>query len=158
MLNGYEPNGVRREPRTNIVSMYTDQIPPNDLSRGLAAEHGFKIFPTVREALTLGGDALAVDGVLFVGEHGDYPTNDVGQKLYPRIELVHQILEVFRRSKRVVPVFSDKHLSYSWEKAHTMYEESSKMHFPLMAGSSMPLTVREPALELPLDAPLERAI
>jgi hypothetical protein len=158
MLNGYEPNGVRQEPRTNIVSMYTDQVPANDLSRGLAAEHGFKIFPTVREALTLGGDALAVDGVLFVGEHGDYPTNDVGQKLYPRFELFQQIVEVFRRSKRMVPVFSDKHLSYSWEKAHTMYEESSKMRFPLMAGSSMPLTVREPALELPLDAPLERAI
>src|SRR5207253_26330 len=33
MLNGYQPNGVRQEPRTTIVSMYTDQVPPNDLSR-----------------------------------------------------------------------------------------------------------------------------
>jgi len=158
MLNGYQPNGVRQEPRTTIVSMYTDQVPPNDLSRGLAAEHGFKIFPTVSGALTLGGDALAVDGVLFVGEHGDYPTNDVGQKLYPRFELFQQIVDVFRRSKRVVPVFSDKHLSYSWENAHTMYEESRKMQFPLMAGSSMPLTIREPDLELPLDAARSRAV
>src|SRR5258706_1720207 len=140
MLNGYQPNGVKQAPRTKIVSMYTDQVPPNDLSRGLAAEHGFKIFPTVNEALTLGGDGLAVDAVLFVGEHGNYPTNDVGQKMYPRFELFQQIVDVFRRSKRVVPVFSDKHLSYSWEKAHTMYEESRKMRFPLMAGSSIPLT------------------
>src|SRR5262245_16665036 len=158
MLNGYYPNGVKQAPRTQIVSMCTHQVPENDLSRGLAAEHGFKIFPTVREALTLGGDTLAVDGVLFVGEHGDYPTNDVGQKLYPRFELFQQIVDVFRSSRRVVPVFSDKHLSYSWEKAHTMYEASKKMGFPLMAGSSEPLTVREPDLELPLGTPLERAI
>ena len=27
--------------------------------------------PTISDALTLGGDRLAVDGVLFVGEHGN---------------------------------------------------------------------------------------
>src|SRR5262249_46745894 len=69
-----------------------------------------------------------------------------------------QIVDVFRSSRRVVPVFSDKQLSYSWEKAHTMYEESRRMGFPLMAGSSIPLTIREPNLELPRDAPLERAV
>ncbi len=158
MLNGYQPNGVRQEPRTTIVSMYTHQVPSNDPSRGLAVEHGFKIFPTVSDALTLGGDSLAGWRAPFVGEHGNYPTNDVGQKMYPRFELFQQIVDVFRRSKRVVPVFSDKHLSYSWENAHTMYEESRKLHFPLMAGSSTPLTIREPDLEFPLDAPLEHAL
>ena len=74
LLDGYSPNGVFTEPRTRIVSMYTDQVPPADLSRGLAEKHGFRIFPTVREALTLGGDDLAVDAVCFVGEHGNYPT------------------------------------------------------------------------------------
>src|SRR3954447_10697097 len=75
-LNGYDPDGVHQQPRTKVVSMYTAQFPENDLSRSLAAEHGFKIYPTVKDALTLGGESLAVDAVLFVGEHGQYPTND----------------------------------------------------------------------------------
>jgi hypothetical protein len=81
LLNGYSPNGVFTEPRTGLVSMYTDQVPPPDLSRGLSEKHGFQIFPTIREALTLGGNDLAVDAVCFVGEHGNYPNNDRGQKL-----------------------------------------------------------------------------
>ena len=36
MLEGYAPNNVQTEPRTLVVSMYTDQVPANDLSRGLS--------------------------------------------------------------------------------------------------------------------------
>lgn len=158
LLDGYYPNGRFMEPRTRIVSMYTDQVPSNDLSRGLAVKHGFSIYPTIAEALTLGGEKLAVENVLLVGEHGDYPTNDRGQKMYPRYELFEQVVQVFRKSGRTVPVFCDKHLSYSWTKARQMYDWSRELHFPLMAGSSIPVTVREPALELPLDAPLEHAV
>src|SRR5439155_11938706 len=52
-----------------IAGMYVDQ--PNrkdDLSRALAKEHGFAISKDVAAALTLGGDRLAVDGVLLIGE------------------------------------------------------------------------------------------
>ena len=45
--------GVRVEPNTRIVSMYTDQIAPKDMSRDMAARHGFPIYPTVAEALSL---------------------------------------------------------------------------------------------------------
>ena len=117
ILEGYSPDNVRTEPRTRIVSMYTAQIAPKDMSRALAAKHGFRIYPTVAEAVTLGTGKLAVDAVLLVGEHGDYPTNERGQKLYPRFDLYQRIIEVFRRSRRSVPVFCDKHLSWSWEKA-----------------------------------------
>lgn len=158
ILDGYAPNGVRREPRTRIVSMYTDQVPKNDMSRALSAQHGFPILPTVAEALTRGTGRLAVDAVLLVGEHGDYPTNEKGQKLYPRYELWKQITDVFRRSKRAVPVFSDKHLSYSWDKAKTMYDEARELRVPFMAGSSIPLTVRTPPLDLPLGVPLTHAV
>ena len=58
--------GNRREPAVQVVSMYTDQVPHNDLSRGLAAKYGFKIYPTVRQALTLGGDQLAVDSAVLI--------------------------------------------------------------------------------------------
>jgi len=158
LLNGYSANGVFTEPRTRIVSMYTDQVPPADLSRGLAEKHGFQIFPTVREALTRGGSGLAVDAVCFVGEHGNYPTNHLGQKLYPRYELMEQIAEVFRRTGKTVPLFSDKHFSYSWLKAKEMYRWSRELKYPLMAGSSIPLTVRTPELEIPYGAAMESAV
>jgi hypothetical protein len=158
LLDGYSPNGVFTKPRTRIVSMYADQVPPADLSRGMAEKHGFRIFSAIRDALTLGGGDLAVDAVCFVGEHGNYPSNDRGQKLYPRYELMEQIVEVFRRTGKVVPVFSDKHLSYSWLKAKEMYDWSRALKFPLMAGSSIPLTVRTPELEIPWGAGLESAL
>jgi hypothetical protein len=158
MLDGYYPNGIRKEPRTRIVSMYTDQVPQNDMSRELSAKHGFKIYPAIAEALTLGGNKLAVDAVLLIGEHGNYPTNEKGQKLYPRYELYQQIIEVFRRSGKSVPVFCDKHLSYSWSKAKKMYDQSRELRFPLMAGSSIPLTVRRPEVDLPLGSRIEHAV
>jgi hypothetical protein len=86
--DGYSPNAVFTGPRTRLVSMYMDQVPPADLSRGLSEKHAFQIFPTIREALTLGGNDLAVDAVCFVGEHGNCPNNERGQKLYPRYELM----------------------------------------------------------------------
>lgn len=158
LLDGYSPNGVFTQPRTQLVSMYTDQTPPADLSRGMAEKHGFKIFPTIREALTLGGGDLAVDAVCFVGEHGNYPVNERGQKLYPRYELMERIVEVFRRTGKSVPVFHDKHFSYSWLKAKRMYDWSREFKFPLMAGSSIPLTVRTPDLEVPYGAEMESAV
>jgi hypothetical protein len=158
ILDGYLPNGKRVEPRTRIVSMYTDQVAEKDLSRGLSAKHGFPIYPTVAEALTLGGDSLAVDAVLLVGEHGNYPTNERGQKLYPRHELMGRIVEVFRKSGRSVPLFCDKHLSYSWEKAGEMYRWSRELKFPFMAGSSIPVTVRRPELELEQGCRIEHAV
>src|SRR3954466_6988169 len=62
LLEGYSPNGVFTQPRTQLVSMYTAQAPPTDRSRGLAQKYGFKIYPTIKDTLTLGGDDLAVDG------------------------------------------------------------------------------------------------
>ena len=117
LIKGYEYEGKRREPAVQVVSMYTDQVPHNDLSLGLAAKYGFKIYPTVRQALTLGGEQLAVDSVVLIGEHGNYPDNEKGQKLYPRYPLYQQIVEVFRASGRSVPVYCDKHLSTDWMKA-----------------------------------------
>ena len=144
--------------------MYTDQVPANDMSRGLAAQYGFHIYPTVREALTLGGKDLAVDAVVLIGEHGDYPFNEKGQHLYPRYELYKQIMDVFRvmdvfrASGRSVPVYCDKFFSYDWQKARWMYDQSHELKFPLMAGSSVPVTWRRPQLELDLGSRIDHAV
>jgi hypothetical protein len=158
LLNGYEYDGKRRTPAVQVVSMYTDQVPKNDMSRDQAARHHVPIYPTVREALTLGGASLAVEGVVLIGEHGNYPDNEKGQKLYPRHRLYQEIVEVFRQSRRAVPVFTDKHLSTDWDKAKQMYDESRELRFPLMCGSSLPVTWRHPPVEMPNGADVKHAV
>jgi hypothetical protein len=158
-LYGYGWNGRHHRPPMDLVSLYTDQVPDADLSRSRAEEHPtMKIYPTVAEALTLGGERLAVDGVLLIGEHGDYPRNEKRQHLYPRYELFQQIVHVFRDSSRSVPVFNDKHLSWNWQWAEEMVRTARELDFALMAGSSLPVARRIPELEMPRDADVEEAI
>jgi hypothetical protein len=136
-----------------------DQKPDGDLSGERALRHpGLKVYPTIAEALTRGGDRLAVDGVLSIAEQGRYPRNAKGQRLYPRYEFFKQIVEVFRRSGRSVPIFNDKHLSWNWEWAKEMVETARTMGFPLMAGSSLPVTWRLPAVDVPLGAPVSEVV
>lgn len=158
ILGGYSANGVHQPPRTQLVSLFTHQKPQNDMAPDLAARFGFRIYPTIREALTLGSGKLAVDAVVFVGEHGNYPDNELGQKMYPRFELFSEILDVYEASGRAVPTFFDKHLSYSWDKAKAMYDRAAKLKVPWMAGSSIPVTIRNPVLEIPLGTPIEHAV
>lgn len=158
LLGGNSANGAWHAPRTRVVSLYTDQVPANDMSRDLAARHGFRVGATVREALCEDGRSLSVDAIVLVGEHGNYPFNDAGQHLYPRSELFHQILDVCESSRRPVPVFCDKHLSYSWEKAKAMYDRARKLRVPFMAGSSIPVTIREPRLQYPVGTRLQGAL
>jgi hypothetical protein len=126
-------------PRTEIASLYIQQFLENDIGRSRAERHNVPIYYSVREALTLGGDTLAVDGVILIGEHGDFPRNEFFQKLYPRRELFDEIVAVFRECGRSVPVFNDKHLSYDADSALHMVATARELGFPLMAGSSIPL-------------------
>ena len=157
-LLGYPHNGEWRRPDMKVASLYVDQKPPGDQSAERAREFGFEIYPTIPEALRCGGDRLAVDAVLSIGEHGDYPQNEKGQILYPRFEFFKQCVEVFEKDGRAVPVYNDKHLSYSFEKAKWMIEASRRLKFPMLAGSSLPVTWRLPDLELPLDCEIESAL
>jgi len=157
-LVGYPHNGEWHRPDMKVVSLYVDQNPPGDQSAQRAQEFGFRVYPTIAEALRCGGDRLAVDAVLIIGEHGDYPRNEKGQILYPRYEFFQQCVEVFEKDGRVVPVYNDKHLSYSFEKAKWMVEASKRLKFPMLAGSSLPVTWRLPDLELPLDGEIESAL
>jgi hypothetical protein len=105
--------------------------------------------------LRCGGDELAVDAVLLIGEHGDYPKNEYGQTQYPRYELFKQVTDVFRSDGRSVPVFNDKHLSWKWDWAREMVDLSHELGFALAAGSSLPGTWRMPSIEMPQGAAVE---
>src|ERR1041385_3329780 len=157
-LVGYPHAGEWRHPDMKVVSLYVDQKPENDQSQARAKEFGFQVYPTIAEALRCGGDKLAVDAVLIIGEHGNYPRNEKGQILYPRYEFFHQCVEVFEKDGRAVPVYNDKHLSYSFEKAKWMVDASRSLKFPMLAGSSLPVTLRLPDIELPLGAEIEDAL
>lgn len=159
LLDGtYLLDGVPTEARVEVASMYVDQFPANDMARDLSAKHGVPIYPTIRDALTLGTGRLAVDGVLLIGEHGDYPLNEHGQKLYPRRRLFVEATAVMRESGRVVPTFSDKHLSWSWEEAKATWREARELGLPFMAGSSLPVTWRRPPLDLPIGCRVDEAL
>ena len=155
---GYPRHGQWHQPATNIVSMYVDQKSENDLSHARAKEFGIGIYPTIAEALRCGTDHLAVDAVLLIGEHGNYPRNEKGKILYPRFEFFEQIINVFEQDGRTAAVFNDKHLSYSFEKASKMVAASKRLGFPLLAGSSLPVTWRLPPLELPREVVINEAL
>ncbi|HET6324704.1 MAG TPA: hypothetical protein VFG04_08395 [Planctomycetaceae bacterium] len=157
-LVGYPHQGGWHQPEMDIVSAYVDQKPAGDLSGERAKTFGLTVYPTIAQALRCGGDKLAVDAVLIVGEHGNYPHNAKGQILYPRYEFFKQCVEVFERDGRAVPVYNDKHLSYSFRKAKEMVADSKRLGFPMLAGSSLPVTWRLPELELPLDCEIDEAL
>ena len=135
-MKGFPTNERFRQPRVELVSIYLDQIDPRDIGCGLAEAHDIPIYSSIRQALTLGGNELAVDGVLLIGEHGDYPYNELEQHMYPRRYLFEQICGIFASSGRSVPVFSDKHLSYNWTDSKWMYDRAGELNVPFMAGSS----------------------
>jgi hypothetical protein len=158
-LDGYGWNGAHHYPPMDLVSLYVDQVGADDLSRERAVRHpGMKIYPAIADALTLGTGRLAVDGVVLVGEHGKYPRNEKGQTKYPRYEFFQEIVKVFRGSERGVPVFNDKHLSWNWAWAREMYDTARELRFALTAGSSLPVTWRTPAVDMPMGARISEAL
>ena len=157
-LNGYLTADGYHFPDSELASVFVDQVGPKDLSKKIARDHGVRHCPSIVDALTLGTGKLAVDGVLLIAEHGDYRYNAKGQKLYPRFEFFQQVVEVFRTSGKTVPVFNDKHLSYDRAKGFEMVATARKLGFPLMAGSSLPVTWRRPEVELPLGVKLSEAM
>ena len=130
-LVGYPIRGTWHRPDMKIVSLYIDQKPAGDQSEERAKEFGFTVYPTIAEALRCGGDKLAVDAVLIICEHGDYPRNEKGQILYPRYEFFKQCTDVFEKDGRAVPVYNDKHLSWSFEKAKWMVDASKRLQLPV---------------------------
>ncbi len=118
MLEGYYPDNVRTEPRTRIVSMYVDQFPARDMSRGLAgstasgsARASARRSPGWEEA---GRGRCAVDR-----RARRLPLQRPRAAPLSALRAVQQIIDAIRASGRAAPVYCDKStsLTYSWEKA-----------------------------------------
>jgi hypothetical protein len=158
VLEGWAQDGGLG-PDLKLVSLYVDQVGDNDLGVSLARKHGFLIAKTIHDALTLGTDSLAVSGVLSIGEHGNYPSvPGTDQVMYPRRRFFDEIAATFKNCKKVVPVFSDKHLSYNWDDAKHMFDLSHELQIPFMAGSSVPVMWRNPSATIPIGSEVTEAI
>lgn len=134
-------------PQVQVVSLYTDQVPDNDMSREAAARHGFPICATIREAVRAEHCPEPVDGVVIIGEHGRYPLNEKQQMLYPRRRMLEETLDALDELGLRVPIFSDKHFSHDTNEAFWMYDALKKRGIPFLGGSSIPHTDPVPAYD-----------
>lgn len=150
--------GEKVDPGVELVSMYADQLPADDMARDVSKKFDIPLYGSVDEALCRGTQQLDVDAVLLIGEHGDYPYNELGQHMYPRKRLFDEIVAVMKRSNRFVPMFNDKHLSYRWDWAKEMVDTAKSLGIALQAGSSVPLASRRPMLELPAGCEIDEAV
>ncbi|MEC9091493.1 MAG: hypothetical protein VX438_02220, partial [Planctomycetota bacterium] len=116
------------------------------------------IYPSIQAAICLGGKTPAVDAVLSIGEHGDYPHDELGRHQYPRKSFFDQIIATINQGNRGIPIFNDKHQSYRWDWTKQMYDMAQENNCPLMAGSSVPLAQRIPNLELPNGCEIDEAL
>lgn len=157
ILEGYDQDGGTG-PALELTGLYVDQFPKADMSRRLAEKYGFRIARTIEEAIAPAG-RIAVRGVLCIGEHGDYPrTSDTRQHMYPRRRFFDEVVAVFRKYGRVVPVFNDKHLGYKTEDALHMVRTARELGIPFLAGSSLPVAWRVPPLVLPRACRIDAAL
>lgn len=158
ILKTYSLDGKGLESDLKLVSVYRDKPSEKDLSMMYATQYGFKVYPTIEEALTCGTDKLAVDGVIISTEWADYPVSPTNQIMYPHRRMFEEVVKVFEKSKKVVPVFIDKHIADNWEDIKWIYDTSKRMKIPLMAGSSVPVSWRDPPADVDTHARLKEIV
>ncbi|MEX1230373.1 MAG: hypothetical protein WEB58_09040 [Planctomycetaceae bacterium] len=146
VILGDKLDGSEKYPGLEIVSMYADQKADNDLGVKVCEQYGIRQSETIADALTLGTGELAVDGVLLIAEHGKYPDSVYGQTEFPKQRFWKEIVALFEKSGKIVPVFSDKHLSHNGPDARAMYDDAVRLKIPFMAGSSVSSAWRVPEI------------
>lgn len=166
-MDGYEWNGAHVDARVDVVSLYLEQLGEfaqveharPDIGVEVAARNGVPLFETVAEAVGCGRPGVSVDGVVIIGEHGDYEHNEIGQQLYPRRRLFDSAVSTMIGAGRMVPVYVDKHLSHSFTDAKAMYDTARRLGIPMLAGSSVPLAWRIPTgSSWPIGEPMQAAV
>jgi len=95
---------------------------------------------------------------MLVAEHGEYPQSHTGQTIFPKRQMFGELAKVFEQDELQVPVFVDKHLADNWQDAKWLYDEAKRLQIPLMAGSSLPVAWRVPAVDVRRGAKLKEIV
>ena len=157
ILEGWRQTGGDG-PALEVASLYVDQISDGDLSRSMAEKYDVPIFDNIADTLTLGTDKVQIDGVLCIGEHGNYEiVPETGQVMYPRRRFFDEVTATLEQHRTRVPIFNDKHLAYAWRDAAHMAKTAKRLKLPFLAGSSLPVAWRSPATVLPIGTKLTQA-
>ncbi len=154
----YSLDGKGQQSRLQLISVYRDKPSEKDLSSSYAQQYGFKIYDTIQDALTCATDTLAVEGVIISTEWADYPVSSTGQVMYPHKRMFEEVVKVFEKNKKVVPVFIDKHIADNWADIKWIYDTAKKMKIPLMAGSSVPVSWRYPVADVDTHSKLKEIV
>jgi len=150
-------DGIHYSSSLEVVSMYVDQYPDNDLSQELAAKHNIPLYTSIEEALKCGGTVFDLDGIILIGEHGNYPENEYRQTLYPRRRFFEECLKVMLDTNRIVPVYSDKGFAIVREDVEWMYKQIKRYSIPFMSSSVVPFAPKfYNKLPLPSGAPIHK--
>ena len=163
LMRGYELLWVPLEPGVEVTSLYIDHAGDLDVGRSRAAQAGASVYPSVREALYARGDCLSVEGAVIVPERNikggrELTLDHRGQAQDCRVQLFDGCAAACRETGRPLAVFIDKHLGTTWEQASHVYETARELDMPLMAGSSIPVTVRFPPAQVPLGAAVKEVV
>ncbi|WP_010267894.1 hypothetical protein [Paenibacillus senegalensis] len=135
------------KPQVIVASLYTDQLPPNDQSREEAAKHHIPIMHTVPDTIRYAAEHGGLDGVVIIGEHGDYPVDSWGRKQYPRRRFIEETLQILDDLKLRVPLFSDKFLAWNLEDSLWIFEQLKARNIPFFGGSSIPHVMFAPPFD-----------
>ena len=157
-LLGYSWDGQWRTPDVELVSLYIDQFPKEDLVRAIAKRHGVPLATTIPEALTMGTSKLAVDGVVIIGEHGKYPQEREGAGAISPVCVLQGGGQGLReeRAERA-GVQRQAPLDPLGRVRRDGGRLAKRLGFPFLAGSSLPVTWRLPAVDMPWALPWSRA-
>ena len=162
IVEGWTLDGVDEQTDLEVVSMYLEQIgcvQGDDLGLPFLERHGIRRALSIGEALVDEAGELAVDGVIIIGEHGDYELNEHGQQVYPRRRFFDAAVAAMTAAGRYVPIFNDKGLAYSARDANEMAATAHRLGVGYGAGSTIPLSWRVPTgAEWPLGAAMDAAV
>ncbi len=145
--------------QTKLAAVWQEQeCGERNFGPQLLAQGGVPLYTDPEQALNLGGDSFAADGVLIIAEHGIYPLNRFGQKMYPRWEYTSRVLDAIESSGRIVPIFIDKGLSYDPHCAIAMYDRIQSLGVPTLAGSSLTHCPLNPTWPWERERPLREVV
>lgn len=161
--DGYEVLWTPTDPLCELASLYVLDPGPTDLGASRTQEWGLGSAGSLAEALSAQGTGVDVDGVVLIAERNPRSGRPEefdgrGRPKDRRHEMFMQVAAECERSGRRVPVFLDKHLGNSWAEISEIYATSRRLSIPLMAGSSVPVTVRCPPVEIPLGSQVTEVV